>query len=230
MGALLFDWPWAALLLAVVLSGLLLAELRTTTVRDPRWVLGWLWPMYLFHMFEEHGIDLLGRRHAFLGFLCQTLGYPVLSSCPATPRFVFAVNVLACQIAFGLAFFLRRTHPLIAACAWGIPLVNAVAHVLPALATGRYNPGLLTAVALFVPGCGWMLTTVLRSGLVPPSSGWRIVATGVLTHVVLIGSVGLRAIGALTADAFFVVNAVNGVWPLVFGRPREPRDRATRAD
>lgn len=153
-----------------------------------------------------------------------------MSSCPATPRFVFAVNVLACQIAFGLAFFLRRTHPLIAACAWGIPLVNAMAHVLPAFATGRYNPGLLTAVVLFVPCCGWMLTTVLRSGLLPPSSGWRIVATGVLTHVVLIGSVGLRAIGALTADAFFAVNAVNGVWPLVFGRPRAPRDRATGAD
>jgi hypothetical protein len=180
--------------------------------------------MYLLHMFEEHGIDVLGRRYAFLGFLCRTLGYPVLSSCPATPEFVFSVNVLACQIAFGLAFFLRRSHPLIAACAWGIPLVNAVAHVLPALATGRYNPGLLTALVLFVPGCAWMLATALRSGLLPASSGWRIVATGALTHVVLIGSVGLRATGALPTWAFLVVNAVNGLWPLVFGRA--PRDTA----
>jgi len=227
MHVLLFDWPWAALLVAVVLAAVLLAELRTTSVRDPRWVLGWLWPMYLLHMFEEHGIDLLGRRYAFLSFLCQTLGYPVPSSCPATPEFVFSVNVLACQIAFGLAFFLRRTHPLIAACAWGIPLVNAVAHVLPALATGQYNPGLLTAVFLFVPACSWMLTTVRRSGLLPASSGWRIVGTGVLTHVVLIGSVGLRAIGLVSATTFFAVNAVNGIWPLVFGRL--PRDRATGA-
>jgi hypothetical protein len=226
--ALLFDWPCAALLLGVALAVVLLAELRTTSVRDPRWVLGWLWPMYLFHMFEEHGIDVLGRRYAFLGFLCQSLGYPVPSSCPATPEFVFAVNVLACQVAFGLAFFLRRTRPLVAACAWGIPLVNAVAHVLPALATGRYNPGLLTALVLFVPGCSWMLTTVLRSGLVPPSSGWRIVATGVLTHVVLIGSVGLRAIGMLPVAAFLLINAVNGLWPLVLGRsPREPTSGAT---
>jgi hypothetical protein len=218
--ALLFDWPWAALLLAAVLAVVLLVELRTTSARDPRWVLGWLWPMYLLHMFEEHGIDVLGGRYAFLGFLCRTLGYPALSSCPATPEFVFSVNVLACQIAFGLAFFLRRTRPLIAACAWGIPLVNAVAHVLPALVTGRYNPGLLTALVLFLPGCSWMLTTVLRSGLLPASSGWRIVATGVLTHVVLIGSVGLRAIGVLPVGGFLVVNAVNGLWPLALGRAR----------
>ena len=227
MHALLFDWPWVALILAFVLAAVLLAELRTTSVRDPRWVLGWVWPMYLVHMFEEHGIDLLGRRYAFLGFLCQSLGYPVPASCPATPAFVFAVNVLACQIAFGLAFFLRRTRPLLAACAWGIPLVNAVAHVLPALATGRYNPGLLTAVFLFVPACGWMLNSIRRSGLLPGSSVWRIVATGVLTHVVLIGSVGLRAIGALPELAFLFVNAVNGFWPLALGRaPRRPAARS----
>jgi hypothetical protein len=55
------------------------------------------------------------------------------------------------------------------------------------------------------------------------------VATGVLTHVVLIGSVGLWAIGVLSATAFFAVNAVNGVWPLVLGRVRTPRDRASAA-
>jgi len=223
MHALLFDWPWAALPLAAVLAVVLLAELRTTSVRDPRWVLGWVWPLYLLHMFEEHGIDVLGQRYAFLGFLCWTLGYPAPSSCPATPEFVFSVNVLACQTAFALAFFLRRTRPMVAACAWGIPLVNAVAHVLPALATGRYNPGLLTAVFLFVPGCSWMLRTVLRSGILPPSSGWRIVATGVLTHVVLIGSVGLRGIGMLPTGLFLALNGVNGLWPLVLGRaPRDP--------
>src|SRR5215470_14326988 len=112
-----------------MLSGLLLREALPVGVRardDPAWVLGWVWPMYLLHMFEEHGIDLLGRRYAFLASLCELIGFPAVSDCPATPAFVFAVNVIACQLAFGLAFFLRRTRPLVAACAWGIPLVNLV--------------------------------------------------------------------------------------------------------
>lgn len=217
MHPLLYDWPWAGLILAAVLAVLLLGELRTVSRRDPRWVLGWLWPMYLLHQFEEHGIDLLGRRYAFLASLCATLGYPVPSSCPATPEFIFSVNVLACQIAFGLAFFLRRTRPLVAACAWGLPLVNAVAHVLMALADGRYNPGLLTALVLFVPGCAWMLVRVVGSGLLPPSSVRRIVATGVITHLVLIGSIELRARGLLSTEVFLAVNAANGFWALLLG-------------
>jgi len=220
---LLFDWPYAALILAVVLGAVLLLQARTLgpgAGRNPVWVLGWVWPIYLVHMFEEHGIDLLGRRYAFLASLCELIGFPVVTDCPATPAFVFSVNVIACQVAFGLAFFLRKSRPLVAACAWGIPLVNLFAHLLPAVLTGRYNPGLLTALVLFAPGCAWMLWTVRRSGVLPPGSGWRIVATGVLTHLVLIASIELRARALISAGALVVVNALNGGWaPLLGWRP-----------
>ena len=224
MHSLLFDWPYAALILAVLLTVVLILQahgLGPAAWRNPIWVLGWIWPMYLFHMFEEHGIDLLGRRYAFLAVLCELIGFPVVSDCPATPAFVFSVNVIACQVAFGLAFFLRRTRPLVAACAWGIPLVNLFAHVLPAVATGRYNPGLFTALVLFAPGCAWMLWTVRRSGVLRPGSGWRIVATGVLTHLVLIASIELRTRALISAAALVVVNALNGGWPLLFGREND---------
>jgi Protein of unknown function with HXXEE motif len=216
----LLDWPYAGLVLAAVLSGLLLREAARLPPRvrdDPAWVLGWIWPMYLLHQFEEHGIDLLGRRYAFLGFLCESLGRPD-GGCPATPAFIFSVNVLACQLAFGLAFALRRRAPLVAACVWGIPMVNVVPHVLAAVATGRYNPGLFTAVVLFVPACTWMLRTVVRSGVVPPAGVWRIVATGVLTHAVLIGSLRLRERGLISAGVLFLLNALNGGWALPLGR------------
>jgi hypothetical protein len=35
---------------------------------------------------------------------------------------------------------------LVGAAALGIPAVNAAAHILPALRTHTYNPGLVTAV------------------------------------------------------------------------------------
>lgn len=216
----LFGWPYLGLVLAAVLVAILLGEARRLPGRawtDPGWVLGWVWPMYLVHQFEEHGMDLLGHRYAFLGFLCEALRRPG-PDCPATPAFVFSVNVLACQFAFALAFAVRRTRPLVAACVWGIPLVNIVPHVLAALAFRRYDAGLLTAVLLFVPGCLWTLRTVVRSGVVPAESVWRIVATGVLTHVVLIGSLLLREGGLLSAEWLFVLNAVNGAWALVLGR------------
>ena len=216
----LLGWPYLGLVLAAGLAAVLASEARRLPGRpwtDPGWVLGWVWPMYLLHQFEEHGVDLLGRHYAFLGFLCEALGSPG-PGCPATPAFVFSVNGLACQLAFGSAFATRRTRPLVAACVWGIPLVNVVPHVLAALAFRRYDPGLLTAVVLFVPACVWMLRTVVRSGVVPAASVWRIVATGVLTHLVLLGSLWLRARGLLSGEGLFVVNAVNGGWALILGR------------
>src|SRR5262249_5591609 len=217
--AVLHGWPWAALGLAIVLIAVLVREARRTpgpAWADPGWVLGWVWPMYLLHQFEEHGVDALGRHYAFLAFLCEALGRPG-PGCPATPAFIFSVNVLACQFAFGLAFVLRRTRPLVAACVWGIPLVNIIPHVLGAVAVGGYDPGLLTAVVLVIPMCTWMLRTVVRSGVVVAGNIWRIVVTGILTHAVLIGSLLLRGRGLLGADALFVVNALNGGWALLLG-------------
>ena len=179
----LLGWPYLGLVLAAWLAAVLVSEARRLPGRpwtDPGWVLGWVWPMYLLHQFEEHGVDLLGRHYAFLGFLCEALGSPG-PGCPATPAFVFSVNVLACQLAFGIAFATRRTRPLVAACVW-------------------------------------MLRTVVRSGVVPAASVWSIVATGVLTHLVLLGSLWLRARGLLSGEGLFVVNAVNGGWALILGR------------
>jgi Protein of unknown function with HXXEE motif len=101
-----------------------------------------------------------------------------------------------------------------------------VPHVLAAVGFGRYDPGLLTALVLFLPACAWMLRTVVRSGVVPAERLWRMVATGVLTHAVLIGSLLLRGQSLISGDSLFVVNALNGGWPLLLGRVR-PRGSPT---
>ena len=191
------------------------------------WVLKFLWPMYLVHQFEEHGIDGLGRHYAFLGELCATLGHPDLASCPADPGFIFAVNGLGCWFAFALPFVYGKTKPLVAACAWGIPIVNAVTHIASAIAHGAYNPGVLTSVVLFVPMSLWMLRTCLREGAFTRRDIPRIVATGGLTHAVLLASLVGRMHG-LPYALFFGINVVNGAWPLVLGR--RTLARKSRAD
>jgi hypothetical protein len=203
-----------------MLAGLAVAARRAggpTPWRDPAWVLPLLWPMYLVHQFEEHGIDLLGHRFAFLASLCATLGHSNLADCPADVAFVFAVNVVGCQLAFAMSWLFRRRNPLIAACAWGIPLVNAVAHLGPAVIHRAYNPGVLTSIILFVPLGAWMLYTVVRSGVVSGRQVLRIFASGIVSHAVLLGSLNLRGRGLISHEALLVMNGFNGLLPLAFG-------------
>lgn len=219
MDALLHDWPYFGLALA---AALLVYLFRSPRPNDPAWVLKLLWPMYLLHQFEEHGVDLHGEHYAFLGGLCGTLGFPNVADCPADPGFIFAVNAMGCWIAFALPFVYAERAPLLAACPWGIAIVNAATHIGSGIVKGTYNPGLLTSVVLFVPLSLWMLRIVVRAGVIAKPRVPRIVATGVLTHAVLLGSLLLRMRG-LPYAVFFGVNVLNGLWAFVFGPTEKVR-------
>jgi hypothetical protein len=221
MSGFLFDWPYAGVGLAALLLGWLALERRKEGApprwQDPAWVLPLLWPMYLLHQFEEHGVDLQGRHYSFLEGLCKTLGYSVQAGCPADPPFIFAVNGVGCQLAFAMSWIFRRRNPLVAACAWGIALVNAVTHIGAGLAHRAYNPGLLSSLILFLPLCALMLRTAIRSGAIERRDVLRIIATGAAAHAVLLVSLVLRANGTLSHGAILLINTANGLWPLVFG-------------
>lgn len=218
-------WPYAGLVLA---AGLLAYLLRAPRPSDPAWVLKLLWPMYLVHQFEEHGIDLHGQHYSFLGGLCTTLGFPNLADCPADPGFIFAVNALGCWIAFSLPFAYAQSRPLIAACAWGIPITNAFMHIGAALSHRAYNPGVLTSIVLFIPLSLWMLRSLLRARAVKNSDLLRILATGIATHAILLASLTLRRHG-LPYTIFFGINVLNGLWPLLIGH-RKPTPEPDRHD
>jgi hypothetical protein len=228
----LYGWPYAALAAAPLMVLWLALERRPQgagpRLDDPAFVLPLLWPMYLLHQFEEHGVDLLGRHYAFLGAMCHMLGHDDLARCPADADFVFAVNVIGCQIAFALSLVFRRRRPLLAACAWGVPMINAVTHIASAVAFRAYNPGLLTSVLLFVPMSAWMLRTVVRSGVVERSQVPRIFAAGIALHAVLIASVFLREFGLLSHGVFLLINAINGFTPVPFGVVGVTRPSAAR--
>lgn len=221
MTRILFLWPYAGLGLAFAFVVWLYVERRSPQGpprwSDPAFVLPLLWPMYLVHQFEEHGIDALGRHFAFLGDLCATLGHAHLADCPADAAFVFAVNCVACPTAFALPLVYRRTAPIVAAFGWSVPLVNAIAHIGGAIAHRAYNPGLITSVLLFAPLCFWMLRTMLRAGeLTRREIPWLFACGGAL-HAVLIGSLVAHEHHVISRSALLAINSLEGLLPLVFG-------------
>src|SRR4051812_39212989 len=92
-------WPWAGLMLALVLFALLFftdrlrGNRKIQRWRDFQW-LAWLFlPVYMLHQFEEHGIDLLGQAYAFRASMCGIFGFMTPEGCPIPESFLTAVNV-----------------------------------------------------------------------------------------------------------------------------------------
>lgn len=159
---LVHNWVYGGALAGLLLLGLL-------PVIDAGWapalVLVYLLiPIYMLHQWEEHDDGRFQRAvNATIGH-----GRDVL---PAAAIFVINIGVWVLNL---LAFALAA-H---AGIGWGLigvyaMLVNALVHIADALAKRAYNPGLATAIVLFLPIGGTAL--------------WSMAATGeasVLQHVV----------------------------------------------
>jgi hypothetical protein len=229
MNTLLHGWPFAGLALSVVLFVRAWRAPRSASATsrwsDPAFVVQLLWPMYLLHQFEEHGIDALGRHFSFLGSLCATIGHASVDTCPADAQFVFAVNVIACPMAFSLPMIWARTRPHRAVLGWSVPLSNALAHIVPAVLHREYDPGLLTSVVLFVPLGLWMLRLMLRAGAIRPAQIPLLFVAGGLMHAVLLGSLLGQDYGFFGHTTVLAINAVNGLIPWCFALWTSSRSR-----
>jgi len=110
----------------------------------------------MIHQYEEHDDD---RFRAFVNRLLGS-GREVL-----TPLAVFITNIIGVWAVLGAAFCLAAClnsgYGLIAAY---LLLLNAVIHIAQAIAARDYNPGLVTAIVLFLPAGGYCLRAVLAGG------------------------------------------------------------------
>ena len=223
----LLDWPFFAL--ACGLGGLLGLLLRPRPAdrpprwRDPAWLLCLMLPVYMVHQFEEHGFDVLGRRYHFVVDMCGMLGHASPASCPADPAFIFAVNVGGVWVAGLCAILWRRRNPMVGACAFGIPLVNGVAHLGPAIAHGAYNSGLLTGVLVFLPLGAYVLRTLVHAGILDLRRVAVVIASGVAVHAALMGVLLAYAGGVIPRPLMLGLQVAIGFVPLLVGAVVGPR-------
>jgi hypothetical protein len=154
-----------------------------------------------------------GASYAFRGALCGFMGHADVASCQIPLSFITAVNVGSVWGASVLAVLLGRRRPLIALSAYGIPLVNALSHSVGALREQAYNPGLLTALLLFLPASLWALRIGLHAGIGAAGVG-AIVLGGVLTHAVLMGSLLAFLHGLIGAPMLAAIQVLDMAVPL----------------
>lgn len=220
MDAILLGWPLVGLgLAAALLLWLFLKPYPqyAARFRDPAWLLWLVTPIYMIHQFEEHGYDLFGNRFGFLASLCATLGHPSLSTCPADAWFIFAVNIPVIWVSGPICGLLGTRFPMAGATLYGVPAVNALAHIGPFLRTGRYNPGVLTSFLLFIPVCAWVLHQLYRQGILNARRLLFVLLCGVVLHALLMGSLQLRERGIIGVTVLLLIQVVNGLLPVFAG-------------
>lgn len=212
-------WPYMGLGAALLLALLLTTDILRSDRSVSRWQdLVWLaWAgtlAYLLHQFEEHGIDAEGAPYAFRGFMCATLGFPDAGTCPVPLSYITSVNIAAVWLAGPAAALLGRRWPALALSYFSIPCVNFLGHTVPLLTSGTYNPGVLTAILVFLPLSLW----AFRVALVRYRLGWSaVLATvfaGVVLHAILLLSVKAYIAGLIGIVVLDTIQVIN---PLIAG-------------
>ncbi|HEX5077980.1 MAG TPA: HXXEE domain-containing protein [Geminicoccaceae bacterium] len=181
------DWLERNWMYAGFVAGLFLlaaAPVFAETLRRPLLLVYLQLPIYMLHQLEEHHRDRFRRWFND----CMAGGRELLTT-PAVVLVNIAGVWIVNLIALYLAHFVDFGLGLIAVY---LTLVNAVVHVLAALLQRRYNPGLATAVLLFLPLGGYALAVVSAvPGVTAPT---HMVALGfvLLLHVAILVHVKRR--------------------------------------
>lgn len=170
-------WVYGGFLAAFLLLGLMPTFTRSW---DLALILVFLQlPVYMLHQLEEHDDD---RFRRFINELIGG-GRDVLSK-----EAVFVINVPGVWgvnlLSILLAFFLDLGFGLIGIY---LTLINGLVHLAQAIRLRRYNPGLVSAILLFLPLGGWALAAVMRTGSV--TIGYHLLGLGsaVAIHLAIVG-------------------------------------------
>ncbi len=154
LGRLVSYWVYGGVLAAILF--LLLSPLIIQSWSPALAATFFCLPAYMLHQYEEHDND---RFRAFVNRLLGR-GREVL-----TPAAVFLINILGVWGGLAAALWLTaRVHAGFAMIAAYLLLLNAVIHIVQGAAMRSYNPGLVTAIVLFLPVGGWCFYTLQRTG------------------------------------------------------------------
>ena len=176
-------WVYGGFLAAMMLLAL-------TPVLASDWslplLLIWLQlPVYMLHQYEEHDDD------RFRKFVNATIG----GGCEVLSRLdVFVINIVGVWGVDTVAFWLAaRVHLGLGLIAVYLSLVNSLAHCAQAVALRRYNPGLVTAILLFIPLGVATLWVLAQTGAVTTTDHVVGLAAAILIHAAIMFRVVTRS-------------------------------------
>jgi hypothetical protein len=213
------EFPWIGLGAAVVLVIVLFATdvlrgtITTSRWRDPAW-LGWLAvAVYLLHNFEEYGTAADGVHNSFPESLCRVLGQETYPACVIPPDFYIYVNIALVWVFAPLAALLARRYVMMGFAFWGLILANAFVHIVGSISQG-YNPGLVTAVVLFIPLSVWVGIVFVRHRHPKLGAGRLviIVLVGGIAHALLVGSLLLFINGQVSVALLYTIQIFNAAF------------------
>jgi hypothetical protein len=209
-------WPWIGLAAAIIILILLFTtnifrqSIQVSRWQDALW-LSWLAiPIYMIHEFEEYGVDFLGNKHAFPNGLCQNLRLGIYPSCPIPHEFYLYVNIPLVWFFGVIAAMLSRKSPLVGLGLYSVIISNGIVHIAAFVYRQEYNPGLFSAIVIFLPSFFWICKVCFGEKRFSKKGIGVLVGTGIILHVILISSLLAfvnQKISSLTLDLIQVFNA-----------------------
>jgi Protein of unknown function with HXXEE motif len=184
----LHNWMYAGFLAGLFL--LAIAPVFAAAVGLPLVFVYLQLPVYMLHQLEEHYDD---RFRKYVNDLVAG-GREALS----TPA-VVVINVVGVWVVILIVLYLARFVGLgLGLIAIYLTLVNALVHIVQAAVQRRYNPGLATAVVLFLPVGIWGLMVVSDTPGVTATDHLVGFAVAILINATLVAYIKHRA-AALSA-------------------------------
>ena len=175
---------------------------------------------YIIHQFEEHWVDLLGRQYAFYSdvnqLLLGVLGAPGTAVGPLTPEAIFVINTSLVWLIGAIAIWRSPGHVFPSLAMAGITLVNGISHIALGIAKQSYNPGLLTAVVIFLPLAIAFYRNALVSNLAVKTQVAVSIAWAILAHILMVaGLLAANWFGLISEVAYFVLLITWSVTPVL---------------
>ncbi|KQZ99931.1 hypothetical protein ASD64_14110 [Mesorhizobium sp. Root157] len=137
-----------------------------------------LLPIYMLHQYEEHDGD------RFRLYINRTIGN---GAEVLTPAAVFVINIGAVWVLDVAVTYLAWSVDLgIGLAAVYLMLINAIVHMAGAIRSRSYNPGLVTAVVLFLPFSGYASWQIQISGAATTDDHIIGLLIGIAVHAIIV--------------------------------------------
>lgn len=149
-----------------------------------------LLPVYMLHQYEEHD------RDRFRLYINDMIGH---GAEVLTPAAVFVINIGAVWLLDVVVIYLAWAVDLgLGLIAVYLMLINALVHIAGAIRARAYNPGLVTAVVLFLPFGLYAWWSIEGSGQATVADHLTGFVVGVAAHAAIV-AYALRRRSALAA-------------------------------